>query len=57
MSRNNGLERDHQHIKQRLYPMRGFKQAVSDDLFVRRRAFIQNRRNGFAKLTTQCHLR
>ena len=24
---NNGLERDHQHLKQRLYPMRGFKQA------------------------------
>ena len=28
---NNGLERDHQHLKQRLYPMRGFKQAGSAD--------------------------
>jgi len=32
---NNGLERDHGHLKQRLYPMRGFKQAASVNLFGR----------------------
>ncbi len=48
---NNGLERDHQHLKQRLYPMRGFKQAASADLLARGHAFIQNLRNGFSKLT------
>ena len=26
---NNGIERDHGHLKQRLYPMRGFKQEAS----------------------------
>ncbi len=48
---NNGLERDHQHLKQRLYPMRGFKQAASADLLARGHAFIQNLRNGFSNLT------
>jgi transposase, IS6 family len=48
---NNGLERDHQHLKQRLYPMRGFKQAASADLLARGHAFIQNLRNGFSSLT------
>ena len=49
---NNGLERDHQHLKQRLYPMRGFKQAASADILARGHAFIQNLRNGFSTLTT-----
>ncbi len=48
---NNGLERDHQHLKQRLYPMRGFKQAASADTIARGHAFIQNLRNGFSTLT------
>jgi transposase-like protein len=48
---NNGLERDHQHLKQRLYPMRGFKQAVAADLLARGHAFIHNLRNGFSQLT------
>lgn len=48
---NNGLERDHGHLKQRLYPMRGFKQASSADLLARGHAFVQNLRNGFSKLT------
>jgi transposase-like protein len=48
---NNGLERDHQHLKQRLYPMRGFKQATSADILSRGHALIQNLRNGFSTLT------
>lgn len=48
---NNGLERDHQHLKQRLYPMRGFKEAASADLLARGHAPIQNLRNGFSALT------
>ncbi len=48
---NNGLERDHGHLKQRLYPMRGFKQAASADLLARGHAFIHNLRNGFSELT------
>lgn len=48
---NNGLERDHGHLKQRLYPMRGFKQAASADLLARGHACIQNLRNGFSTLT------
>jgi transposase-like protein len=48
---NNGIERDHGHLKQRLYPMRGFKQAASADLLTLGQAFIQNLRNGFSRLT------
>jgi transposase-like protein len=47
---NNGLERDHGHLKQRLYPMRGFKQAASADRLARGHAFIQNLRNGFSEV-------
>jgi putative transposase len=56
---NNGIERDHGHLKQRLYPMRGCKQAAATDLLVRGHAFIQNLRNGFSKLTATVprHLR
>ena len=48
---NNGLERDHQHLKQRLYAMRGFKQAASADIVTRGHALIQNLRTGFSTLT------
>ena len=45
------MERDHGHLKQRLYPMRGFKQAASADIIARGHGFIQNLRNGFSHLT------
>ncbi len=48
---NNGLERDHGHLKQRLYPMRGFKQAAEAAILARGHAFIHNLRNGFSTLT------
>ena len=50
---NNGLERDHGHLKQRLSPMRGFKQAASADRLARGHGFIQNLRNGFSTLTAK----
>jgi transposase-like protein len=48
---NNALERDHSHLKQRLRPMRGLKQAISAQVFVRGHALIQNLRQGFSTLT------
>jgi transposase-like protein len=48
---NNGLERDHGHLKQRLRPMRGFKQLASADHLTRGHALVQNLRNGFSTLT------
>jgi transposase-like protein len=48
---NNGLERDHGHLKQRVRPMRGFKQAASAQVLVRGHALAQNLRNGFSTLT------
>ncbi len=48
---NNGLERDHSHLKQRLRPMRGFKNGASADILARGHALICNLRNGFSKLT------
>ncbi|HZG69137.1 MAG TPA: DDE-type integrase/transposase/recombinase, partial [Herpetosiphonaceae bacterium] len=48
---NNGLERDHGHLKQRLSPMRSFKQAASASIIARGHALIQNLRNGFSELT------
>ena len=48
---NNGLERDHGHLKQRLRPMRGFKQLASADILTRDHALVQNLRNGFSSLT------
>jgi transposase, IS6 family len=47
---NNGLERDHGHLKQRLRPMRGFKQLASADVLTRGHALIQSLRNGFSVL-------
>jgi IS6 family transposase len=49
---NNGLERDHGHLKQRLRPMRGFKRASAADTVSRGHSLIQNLRNGFSALTT-----
>jgi transposase-like protein len=49
---NNGVERDHGHLKQRLRPMRGFKCARSADIIVRGHALIRNLRNGFSTLTS-----
>ena len=48
---NNGIERDHEHLKQRLSPMRGFKQAGCAGVIARGHALIQNLRNGFSDLT------
>ena len=50
---NNGLERDHGYLKQRLRPMRGFKQCASADILTRGHAVVQNLRNGFSSLTAQ----
>jgi IS6 family transposase len=50
---NNGLERDHGHLKQRLRPMRGFRQLASADLLTRGHALVQNLRNGFSTLTAR----
>ncbi len=50
---NNGVERDHGHLKQRLYPMRGFKRPASADLLTRGHALIRNLRNGFSELTVR----
>jgi len=56
---NNGVERDHGHLKQRLRPMRGFKQATSADTFARGHALIRNLQSGFSVLTAAvpCPLR
>jgi transposase-like protein len=48
---NNGLERDHGHLKQRLRPMRGFKRLTCADTLARGHSLIQNLRNGFSTLT------
>jgi transposase, IS6 family len=48
---NNGIERDHQHLKQRLRPMRGFKRLHSAATVTRGHALVQNLRNGFSALT------
>jgi DDE domain/Phage integrase, N-terminal SAM-like domain len=48
---NNSLERDHGHLKQRLKPMRGFKQLLAADVFTRGHAMVQNLRHAFSSLT------
>ncbi len=48
---NNGMERDHGHLKQRLYPMRGFKQAAAADSMAREHAFMRKLSNGYSDLT------
>jgi transposase-like protein len=49
--RNTGIERDHGHLNERLYPMRGFKQEASAGIITRGRARVGNLRNGFSSLT------
>jgi IS6 family transposase len=48
---NNGLERDHSHLKQRLGPMRGFKRGTAADILARGHALVRNLRGGFSTLT------
>ena len=48
---DHAIERDHGHLKQRLRPMRGFKQLASADILTRGHALVQNLRNGFSSLT------
>ena len=50
---NDGLERDHGHLKQRLKPMRGFKQLVTAGVFTRGHAMVQNLRHALSWLTAQ----
>ena len=47
----NGLERDHSHLKQRLYPMRSFKRGAPADTLARGHALLRNLRGGFSCLT------
>ena len=49
---DHAIEHDHGHLKQRLCPMRGFKQLVSADSVPRGHTVVQNLRNGFSLLTT-----
>ena len=48
---NTGLERDHGHLKQRLRPMRGFKQLTAAAVFTRGHALAQDLRRGSSTLT------
>jgi len=48
---NNGLERDHSHLKQRRYPMRGVKRGTSADTLACGHALIRTLRGGFSPLT------
>jgi transposase-like protein len=50
---NNGLARDPSRLKQRLYPMRGFKRGASAAVLVRGHALIRNLRQGFSTLTAE----
>ena len=47
----NALERDHQHLKQRLRPIRGFKRLRSADTGTRGHALVQTLRHRFSSLT------
>jgi transposase-like protein len=47
----NGLERDHSHVEQRLYPMRGFKRGAAANTLARGHALIRNLRGGCSSLT------
>jgi transposase-like protein len=47
---NNGLERDHQHLKGRVRPMRRFKQMASASNFCRGHALIRNLARGHSAL-------
>jgi len=49
---NNGLERDHQHLKGRVRPMRRFKQTASASNFCRGHTLIRNLIRGHSTLTS-----
>ncbi len=48
---NNGLERDHQHLKGRVRPMRRFKATTRARTFCRGHALIRNLARGFSQVT------
>ena len=48
---NNGLQRDHQHLKGRVRPMRHFTQLARANTCCRGHALIRNLRQGFSDLT------
>ena len=54
---NNWLERDHQHLKGRIRPMRRFKQAASASNFCRGHALIRNLTRGHSALTNTLPVR
>jgi transposase-like protein len=47
---NHGSERDHSPLKQRRYPLRGFKRGTSADTLARGHALVRNLRRGFSRL-------
>jgi transposase-like protein len=48
---NNGLERDHQHLKGRIRSMRRFKVTPNASIFCRGHTLIRNLARGFSQLT------
>ena len=54
---NNGLERDHGHLKQRLRPMRGFKQLTSADGYPRPRPRPEPAATASRRSPTECRVR
>jgi len=48
---NNDLERDHQHVKGRVRPMRRFKQTATAGTFCQGHALIRTLGQGFSDLT------
>lgn len=50
---NNGIEHDHQHLKQRLRPIRGGKRRHAADTVTHGHAHVQQRRNGVSTLTAE----
>jgi transposase-like protein len=54
---NNGLERDHQHLKGRVRPMRRFKQTASASTFCRRHTLIRKLARGHSTLTNALPVR
>ncbi len=50
---NNGLERDHQHLKGRVRPMRRFKTVGGAHIFCRGHTLIRNLGRGFSSLTAE----
>jgi transposase-like protein len=48
---NNGLERDHQHVKSHAQPMRQFKRLARANTLCRGHVLIRNLGHGFSGLT------